>query len=154
MLSAICPILEAKTSWHLKKLNNPQIKAEFSTVKYLSTGEIKEDFSVRVSSETGGGTYGLLSGGEKQIVNFAVGLALADIAELSSSSRNSLLILDEPFVQLGPKNCQSIVDYLNELTNTKETILLISNEATLQSLIPNQIRVEKSGGISRITIGA
>lgn len=150
MFIMVCPLLEQRTQEHLRQLCNEQIQVKFSTIKHLADGSVKEDFSVEVESTSGGNTFGLFSGGEKQMVNFAIGLALADVAQAQAQGGSQLLILDEPFVQLGPKNCQSVVDYLQQLAFVKDTILLVSNESNLAGLIPNHLKVVKTNGRSRI----
>jgi DNA repair exonuclease SbcCD ATPase subunit len=150
-----CPFLERKTAEHLSGLGNDQLKVEFSTSKTLKSGDEKAGFSIKVYSETGGLGYDSLSGGEQQMVSFAVGLALADLAETQVKGGSNLLILDEPFMALDDRNCENLVTYLtSELNSRRETILLISNEENLKVLISERIHVEKSGGISSVEFGA
>lgn len=148
----ICPFLKDRANHHLQELRNAQITVDFSILRQLKS-KIKDDFSATASSTTGGATYDLLSGGEQQMVDFAVGLALSDLASTQVKSKSNLLILDEPFVGLDSKNSEAIVAYLQEsLSKTKNSIFLISNEETLKGLIPNSIHVEKHNGISKIAV--
>ncbi|MCI0563768.1 MAG: hypothetical protein MN733_35285, partial [Nitrososphaera sp.] len=103
-----CPFLDSRVAYHLEKLKNNQIHAEFSTVKRLATGKSKEDFNIVVWSETGGQGFDSLSGGEQQMVSFAIGLALSDLASSVSSVSSSFLILDEPFSELDARNSEAI----------------------------------------------
>ncbi|MCI0563387.1 MAG: hypothetical protein MN733_33345, partial [Nitrososphaera sp.] len=124
-----CPFLDSRVAHHLKKLGNGQIHVEFSTIKRLASGAAKEEFNVNVWSETGGYGFDSLSGGEQQMVSFAIGLGLADLAGRAASGRSSFLILDEPFAELDARNSESIVSYLgDEVRNGKDTIFLISND--------------------------
>lgn len=150
LLESVCPFLEARTKAHLEMLGNPQIHAKFSTCKVLKSGMVKEDFNVTVWSDTGGAQYDLLSGGEQVITNFAVGLALSDLAESQTKGRSNILILDEPFTNLDPRNCENVTSYLNSMD--KETIMVISNEESLQGLIPNRLHVIKKNGISNLEV--
>lgn len=146
-----CPFLDSRTAYHLEKLKNNQIHVEFSTVKRLATGKAKEEFDVTVWSETGGKGFDSLSGGEAQIVSFAVGLALSDLASSVSSTNSSFLILDEVFSELDTRNSEAIVEYLTgELGKSKDTIFLISNDEALKSLIPSRIHVVKRSGITSV----
>jgi DNA repair exonuclease SbcCD ATPase subunit len=156
MLARACPFLDQKTEQHLQGLGNAQLRVSFSTTKLLKSGDTTEDFNVSVHSTTGGRGFQSLSGGEQQMVSFAVGLALADLAETQVEGSSHLLILDEPFMALDGRNCENIVNYLRgPLSKKRETILLISNEEALRSLIPNRIHVIKSGGVTRLgEIGA
>lgn len=151
LLQAACPFLDSRVAYHLKGLRNSQIKVKFLTHQKLASGGIKENCSVDVSSETGGDSFATLSGGEQQMVNFAIGLALSDLAESQIQERSGFLILDEPFSMLDDRNSESIVDYLtSNLSKTRETILLISNEDHLKNLIPNRINIVKRSGVSEI----
>lgn len=151
LFEASCAYLEKRTEIHLRGLQNSQFKVKFNTSKKLSNGKEKAEFNVTVSSGTGGDDFSLLSGGEQQMVSFAVGLALADLAAGKTITRPAFMILDEPFSQLDPKNAEAVVDYLTgDFGRSKDTILLVSNEQALQQLIPERIHVEKQGGLTFI----
>lgn len=146
-----CPFLEDRTGHHLRQLKNGQLHCIFSTVKRLATGDAKEEFNVECWSETGGRGFAALSGGEQQMVSFAIGLALSDLARSVSGSSSGLLILDEPLTELDARNCEAVVDYLTaEIEQGRDTVLMISNEESLRGLIQNRIHIVKSRGISSV----
>ena len=146
-----CPFLDAQTQYHLAALKNQQIHCEFSTIKRLATGAIKEEFDVVVWSETGGRGFDSLSGGEAQMVSFAVGLALADLANRVGGSESGFLVLDEPFTELDDRNAEAVIEYLTaEIEKGRDTVMLISNEESLKGLIHNRIHVVKKDGISNV----
>ena len=150
-LDQVCPFLQGKANIHLEGMGNGQLKVRVSTSRLLKTTNEKSEFNIGVASSTGSGTYDGLSGGEKQIVNFAFGLALSDLAELQVEGPSFFMVLDEPFMALDARNSEHLVDYLNSyLKGKKETILLVSNEETLKALIPNRVQVIKENGISRL----
>lgn len=142
--------LNDRTKTHLQGLGNAQLHVEFDTIKVQSTS-IKDDLGVRAWSDNGGRSLATLSGGEQQLINFAVGLSLSDLASTQTQGASSILILDEPFENLSPKNAQCVVNYLtNTLANEKESIFLISHVPYLKALIPNNIHVVKQNGISKV----
>lgn len=148
-----CPFLDNRTEYHLERLLNKQIHCEFSTVKRLANGKSKEEFSVNVWSETGGQGFESLSGGEQQMVSFAIGLALADLASSVAGAESGFLILDEPFTELDERNGEAVVEYLTtEVENGRDTVLLISNDEALKGLIADRIHVVKSKGVSNVKI--
>jgi DNA repair exonuclease SbcCD ATPase subunit len=150
-LDQVCPFIEAKTNLHLGGIGNGQIKVKVSTSKTLKSNDSRSEFTVSVASATGGASYDALSGGEKQIVNFSFGLALADLAAVQVDGPSYFMVLDEPFVCLDARNSEFLIGYLGSyLAGKKETILLISNEETLKALVPNKIQVTKENGVSRI----
>lgn len=153
MFEECCTFLDDHTAHHLKGLRNEQFKVKFSTVKRLANGDTKDEFAVTVESDTGGGNFESLSGGEQQMVSFAIGLALADLAACKTASKPEFLIMDEPFSELDERNSESIVDYLTgEFGRARDTLLLISNEASLQGLVPDRIHVVKQGGVSNVQV--
>ena len=146
-----CPFLDTRTAYHLNKLKNRQLHAKFTTIKRLSTGAVKEEFNVEVGSVTGGLGFDSLSGGEQQMVSFAIGLALSDLSSRTSSGRSSFTVLDEPFSELDARNSEAIVEYLvEEMCKDKETVFLISNEESLKGLVSNRIHVIKKQGVSNV----
>jgi DNA repair exonuclease SbcCD ATPase subunit len=150
-INQVCPFLERRANDHLEGLGNSQIKVSVSTRKVLKSAEDRSEFTITASSSSGGSSYESLSGGERQIVNFAVGLSLADLAELQTDGPSYFMVLDEPFMALDARNSENLVNYLNRyLGSKKETILLVSNEENLKNLIPNRVNVVKEHGISRL----
>jgi DNA repair exonuclease SbcCD ATPase subunit len=132
MFEECCAFLDASTIRHLKGLRNEQFNVTFSTVKRLADGSFKDEFAVTVQSMTGGGEFESLSGGEQQMVSFAIGLALADLASCKTAAKPEFLILDEPFSELDERNSEAIVDYLTgDFGKDRDTLLLISNEESL-----------------------
>ena len=146
MIEEICPFLETRINGYLKDLGNPQFKAKVSTVKSLKSGDIREKFNLEIQSDHGANSFDLLSVGEKQMVSFAASLAVADLATTQVGGRSNILILDEPFMGLHKNNCDKIINFLN--SSNIETILLISNEDNLKSMVPNRVHVVKTKGKS------
>jgi DNA repair exonuclease SbcCD ATPase subunit len=146
-----CPFLEERANFYLNELGNSQIRVKVDTTKTLKSGETRDEFNVSVASNTGGEVFSLLSGGEQQMVNFSVSLALSDLAETQAQGASQFTILDEPFTNLDARNSENVVSFLTgHLSTRKSTILLISNEDNLKGLIPNRIHVEKKNGRTRI----
>lgn len=152
ILEQALPFLQERTAYHLQLLNNPEIKVSFSTQKILKSGEERQQFSVVASRNQGGQSEMALSGGERQMVSFAVGLALSELADSQTGSPSNLMILDEPFSMLSAANSEAVVHYVTkELVKRKATILLISNDDRMKSLVPGGIHVERGDdGYSRV----
>jgi DNA repair exonuclease SbcCD ATPase subunit len=146
-----CAFLNGRVKYHLEMINNSQFDVKFTTVRELRSGLSREEFNVHCSSKTGGKNFSSLSGGEKQIVSFAIGMSLAELATTQVESGCNIMILDEPFLYLDPRNCENIVNYLTtELSKSRSTVFLVSNEDALQALVPNRIHVLKENGVSKV----
>ena len=151
MFEKVCPFLEDKTNQYLRELNNGQIKVSFSTNRTMKSGDMKDQFCVTASTDTGSSVFELFSGAEKQLTSFAVGMALSDLASMQVEGASKFMILDEPFLYQSPENCENIVSFLTTYKmDDSATLLLISNEENLSNLIPNRIHVVKKNGVSSI----
>ena len=146
------PFIEERTRYHLGLLNNSHIDIKFSTIKELKSGEERSLFNLNFKVKNGGSEYSSLSGGEKQIASFAIGLTLSELVDMQNGEPSNVMILDEPFTELDGPNCENVINYLNqELLKKKETIILISNDDRMKSLVTNVIEIEKDeNGISKI----
>ena len=145
------PFIEERTRYHLNLLNNSHIDVSFSTIKELKSGEERSLFNINFKVKNGGSEYSSLSGGEKQIASFAIGLTLSELVDMQNGEPSNIIILDEPFTELDNTNCENVINYLNnELLKKKETIILISNDDRMKSLVTNVLEIEKDeNGISR-----
>jgi DNA repair exonuclease SbcCD ATPase subunit len=151
MFEKICPFLEDKANQYLRELNNPQIRVSFSTTREMKSGDTKDQFCVTAATSTGSSVFELFSGAEQQLTSFAVGMALSDLAAMQVEGASQFMILDEPFTNLSPENCENIVNFITtHKVGDNSTILLISNEENLTSLIQNRIHVTKKNGVSCI----
>ncbi len=150
MIEQTCPYLNSRVQVHLEGLNHSEFKVNFSTVKTLKSSEDRVEFNIQVSRDEGGDGFGNLSAGEKQIVSFAIALALSELAESRVQCNSNLLILDEPFCNLDSRNSEFTVSYISTLSSKKETILLVSNDESLKQLIPSRVNITKENGISYV----
>ncbi len=151
MFEKVCPFLEDKTNQYLSELNNPQIKVSFGIAKEMKSGKTKDEFCVTALTTTGSNVFELFSGAEQQLTSFAVGMALSDLAAMQVEGASKFMILDEPFLYQSPENCENIVNFIRtHKMGDGSTILLISNEENLASLIPNRIHIVKKNGVSSI----
>ncbi len=151
MFEKICPFLEDKANQYLRELNNPQITVKFDTTKEMKSGDSKDQFCVTASTTTGSDVFELFSGAEGQLTSFAVGMALSDLAALQVEGASKFMILDEPFLYQSPENCENIVSFIRtHKMGEGSTVLLISNEHNLSSLIQNRIHIVKRDGVSSI----
>jgi DNA repair exonuclease SbcCD ATPase subunit len=151
LFEKICPFLEDKANQYLRELDNGQITVSFDTTRHMKSGDTKDQFCVTAKTSTGSSVFELFSGAEKQLTSFAVGMALSDLAATQVEGASKFMILDEPFLYQSPENCESIVTFLTtHKMDTDSTLLLISNEHNLASLIQNRIHVVKKNGVSSI----
>jgi DNA repair exonuclease SbcCD ATPase subunit len=111
----------------------------------------------KVDMEIIGGTaesYVMLSGGEKMIVRLAVDVGLSLLSFSRTSKVPDMICLDEIFGPLDKNHTRSVFRMLDVLKERFKRVFLISHKAGIQSLVENNIIVEKDSGnmgLSRIT---
>lgn len=146
------PVLESRANAHLQSLGCSDLQIALSATTETARGEARPVISADARSQ-GGRSYASLSGGERQMVDFAIGQALGELADSRSGSSSNVIILDEPFTELDAFKSRQLVDYIvGDLQLRKSTVLLLSNNEYLRSLVSSCILIERdSVGISRIT---
>jgi len=96
-----------------------------------------------------GGTadaYDMLSGGEKMIVRLAVDIGLALLSFSRSAKKPDMICLDEIFGPLDNNHTELVFKMLAELNKKFGKVFLISHKSEIQSLVKNNIIIEKSFG--------
>jgi len=127
----------------------------------LSSGKLMVNLFVndksKVDMEVVGGTadnYVMLSGGEKMVVRLAVDVGLSLLSFSRTSRTPDMICLDEIFGPLDPEHTKSVFKMLDTLKDKFKKVFLISHKSEIQTLVENNIIVEKSSGdrgLSRIT---
>jgi len=114
----------------------------------LSVNLIINDKS-KVDMEIIGGTadnYVMLSGGEKMVVRLAVDVGLSLLSFSRTSKTPDMICLDEIFGPLDPEHTKSVFKMLEDLKGRFKKVFLISHKSEIQSLVENNIVIEKSSG--------
>lgn len=99
----------------------------------------------------------VISGGEEDIVNLCIRLAISQIIAQRSGKTMSLLILDEIFGSLDENRRSNVISLLKNLTNNFEQIILITHIDDIKNEIDNIINIEfdaESGSSSIVTQNA
>lgn len=150
ILDDITPFLNERANFYLGKLTSGRIEVVFSTKTKLKSGEEREKFSVDVINKDGGSKYNSNSGGERKRIDLAINMALQDLVANRSSKKINIAIFDEVFDTLDEKGVEGVVELLQEMSNSKSTILVVSHNEALKSYFTNSITMVKTDGYSRI----
>lgn len=148
ILDDITPFLNRRVNKYLNKLAAGHIEVKFSTQTTLKNGETREKFSIEINNQDGGKEYTANSAGEKKRVDIAVNLALQDLVAARSNKSLNIAIFDEIFDALDQSGIESVTELLQELSQEKSSIFVISHNPHLQSIFSNIITVVKKGGYS------
>jgi len=132
-----------------EKLNN-EARPEISELasKFLvdltdgrySELELNEKYEICLHDD--GEIKPVISGGEEDLVNLCVRLAISQIIAQRSGKTLSLLILDEIFGSLDENRRSNVVNLLRNLTNNFEQVILITHIEDIKDEIDNIITIE------------
>ena len=150
VLDDITPFLNRRVNRYLTKLAAGQIEAVFSTRTVLKSGGESERFSLTITNQDGGEQYSSNSSGEKKRIDLAINLALQDLVASRSSKKINIAIFDEVFDALDENGIDSVVSLLQELSQEKSTILVVTHNEHLKSYFNNCVTVVKENGFSYI----
>ncbi|MFN3689367.1 MAG: AAA family ATPase [Fimbriimonadales bacterium] len=104
--------------------------------------EIDEEYHFTVIDE--GHRKAVISGGEEDIVNLSLRLALARLITERAGQPLSLLILDEVFASLDAERRQNVMELLNNLRNWFDQILVISHFEEINEAADRCLRVRRN----------
>ena len=150
ILDDITPFLNRRVNKYLSKLTSGQIEVVFSTRSTLKTGEEREKFSIDIINKNGGDTYSSNSGGEKKRIDLAINLALQDLVASRSSKKINIAMFDEVFDSLDENGIDGVISLLQELSQSKSTILVVSHNEYLKSYFTNILTVVKQNGYTSV----
>ena len=133
----------------LERLNNlarPEISelasrflAELTDGRY-SILELNEKYEICLYDD--GEIKPVISGGEEDVANLCIRLAISQMIAQRSGRGLSLLILDEVFGSLDENRRNNVVSLLNSLTNSFDQVILITHIDDIKEGIDNIIKVE------------
>jgi DNA repair protein SbcC/Rad50 len=157
---AECQVLDDEHTLHdeldaaltaLRNELNSQIRPELAeaasvlldqvTEGRYGTLEIDEDYEVRVFDA--GKERPVISGGEEDVVNLVLRIALSQMIAERAGHPLTLLVLDEVFGSLDATRRDNVVDLLRRLGGCFEQVLVISHVDGLHDAMDHVIRLER-----------
>jgi DNA repair exonuclease SbcCD ATPase subunit len=146
LLDSILPILNSKVSEYASALFGADTQIEFDTQTETASGNKREKFDVRISTEGGEG-YHLASGGERRRIDFCVALALKSLIPESTN----VMVCEEPFESVDDAGREEFVDLLKEYSLKNQCCVYVITHITgMKALFDKTITVERKDGVSRI----
>jgi len=127
ILDTVTPFLNERTQDYLSIMSDGEINAVWSTLGETAKGEVREKFNIAVSHINGGGTFGLLSGGEKRRTRLATVMALQDLQASRAVKPINLFIGDEIDQALDVAGLERLMVVLERRAREKGTVLVISH---------------------------
>lgn len=149
ILDNVTPYLNMRTAYYLSILSDGNISATWNTLGATAKGELRENFHIKVESDTGGHNFGSLSGGEKRKVRLACSMALQDLVANRAANPIDLYIADEIDAAIDKSGLERLMTIMHEKAKEVGTVLVISH-SDLKSWISNSVTFVKSGGKSTL----
>jgi exonuclease SbcC len=143
LISQIRPTL----SQYASELFNQLTDGRYSEI------ELDENYNLKIFDN--GNSYGVerFSGGEEDLANLCIRLAISEVITSKSGNIFNLIILDEIFGSQDNMRKKNIVDALSKFSSKFRQIFLITHVDEIKNLMENTITVlEEENGVSKIKI--
>lgn len=150
LLDSVVPFLNTRANHYSRYLTDGSVRIEFTTQKKLKSGELSDDFQVKAINQYGSDLYAGNSSGERQRVDFAVSLALNDLARERAKTQLNITIFDEVFEHLDQAGCERVVELLLKESSRWGSCFVVTHQEDLKQFFPKVIQLVKSGGVSRL----
>jgi len=150
ILDDVTPFLNERTASYLSVLSDGAIVAGWTTLTRTAKKELREKFSIEVTTAKGGTSFAAMSGGEKRKVRIATALALQDLVARRAANPISLFIGDEIDDALDSAGLERLMTILEEKARERGTVFIISHR-DLKDWVSQSITVTKKDDQSTIT---
>lgn len=149
VFDAILNELNFRSNEYLGKLFEGDVRILFQS-RDGSDSESKQGFTTQILVDGNPVGMGKFSGGEERRLIFAVNLAIADTMANRASNNFNIMFLDEAFDGLDFEGKRKCMDLLLDLSEKKDSIMMIDHGNEFKTLFNNVLRVEKKNKISSI----
>ena len=128
-----------------------QFLAQVTDGRYSSL-EIDERFNVLVLDE--GEEKPVISGGEEDVANLVLRIAISQMIAERAGQQLSVLFLDEVFAALDVERRDNVINLLHRLEDRFEQVVLITHVESIREGLDHTIRVayDERTGASRVTV--
>ncbi|MNW28281.1 Nuclease SbcCD subunit C [compost metagenome] len=151
LLDTVTPFLNKRANYYLGKLAGNTMQINFTTQTRLASGELRDKFDVQIVNSVGGDNYEANSTGERRRVDLAISLALQDLVMNRSNGRLNILLYDEIFDGLDAVGCENVIQLLQEIQKSVESIFVISHSEILKAFFDQHLVVVKEDGETRVS---
>jgi len=152
LLDSVTPFLNERANRYLRKLAGSTTEITFSTQKELKSGEMKEQFEIRITNLVGGGSYIKNSSGERRRIDLAISLALQDLVMTRAKGKLNVLLYDEIFDSLDAVGCENAIQLLQEIQKNVESVYVITHNDILKAYFDKYLTVTKEKGMSSVKL--
>lgn len=143
--------LNEKIQDYLIPLYGGSLFIEFTSETENQKGAVSNKIDTKITYTGHETTQSLISGGELKRIEFAINLALADVAEMYSGVQSKVRFLDEPFDGMCSIGQIKALKMLEKIADERGICyILISHDPGLQNQCKKSFTAVKENGTSRI----
>jgi len=139
------PALEASANRWLEKLASGRLSVRIDSLRAKKSGGLRETLDITVADGDAERPLEGFSGGERQRVNLALRLALAELLADRAGRRIEALILDEAFTALDAEGRQLALEVIRALEDTFPLTLFVTHLPDMGQAFPTRIEVTRNG---------
>ena len=88
--------------------------------------------------------------GTRRRIDLPVAQALQDLVARRTHKPVQIALYDEPVESLDEKGVEGVVEFMTQVARERDSVFVITHLTTLQGRMPQEIKVIKEGGFSRI----
>lgn len=152
MLDSVIPFLNERVAEYASIMWNGETLIEFRTQRTLKSEELREDFHIAIDNCHGAQTYSGCSEGERERIDICIALALQDLITSRLGTDFNLCILDEVCRFTDDRGAECYFRLLQKLAERRSSVLVITHNPTLGTLASNTWIVEKSNGVTSLSL--
>lgn len=151
VFDAITPVLNEKAEYYSNLISGGKTHISFSTQTSLKSGEVREKFSITVTTEGASKDYSGLSGGEKKRADIIILKTVREVLRTFSNLTIKFSCYDEFSTDLDSVGKEQVFNLLQKEAEELGTVFIISHDSEWKSLCNNVITVTKDEqGISQV----
>lgn len=150
LIETAIPELSAGANELLGSLSAGRLSVRLDTLAAKKSGGVRETLDVIVGDDVSERPLEALSGGERQMVDLSLRIALSRLLAARAGTRIETLIVDEGFTALDGAGRQRTIEALHGLADVFPTLLVVTHLPELAEAFDARIIVERAGGTSTV----
>jgi exonuclease SbcC len=150
LIETAIPELEAGANELLELLTGGRLTVGLETLAAKKTGGMRETLEIVVGDDVSERPLEALSGGERQMVDLSLRIALSRLLVRRKGRRIETLIVDEGFTALDVAHRQRTIEAFAKLATVFPTVIVVTHLADLAEAFPTRLLVERAGGTSTV----
>ena len=150
LMDSVIPFINERANYYSQILTNGQMFIQISVQSKTKTGEIRERMDLKITRRDKDTDYTDGSNSERRKIDLCLSLALQDLVASRSLKSMNLSVFDEVFDTLDDAGVDAVMQLLNVLRQSRNTIFVISHNDELKNRFSKDILVVKENGISTV----